>query len=535
MNPSNIDETSYILNDFNNTIKDKIKKENPFNLTLNISNSNDYNYNHKNQTSADPLFEKYPWITKNSLKSNGIQKLHYEIWDFFNYIKPKEKDYDIRRDTISHLKYLIYKKFNNWKIKHFGSFYTNLFLKNSDIDLVIFTFSLDKHKSEKSYNNSIEDENKNYFNLLYNYLSQNEDIISNIYYRSSAKVPIITFTYKNSIKVDITFNRIDGIINSKRVKWILVSNPIIRPIYLVIKYIFSQSNMINSHSGKISSYILFLIFYTFMAAYLYSSKISNFYSFNKDRDFNFGFFFREFFNFYGYKYEYDDCIINPVKENIFLNKKFYLNAFKSETSENKELTNNFNKSVNINKFESKVILNLNNENYENKNMSENNNSWYNFENNSYDNNCDDWRSTNFEEYKNDSWEICDEIKNKNFNGWETVDDYSEFNDSNKHANENRKIIKFDYKLRNQNNISFKNSEYIIMQKNISNIYVLDFHNKNGSNIAGNLFRFWIVKDFMKTIRDYLYYPHEMPLVSYLGSFINIEKLIEYNNYSNLIS
>jgi DNA polymerase sigma len=145
--------------------------------------------------------KKHPWITKQSLNSQGLLKLHYEIFEFYEYIKPGETETNRMTETYFLFKEMIEKKWPTWNVKLFGSFPIDLHLKDSDIDLVVF-------KSE-SLNFSTDNM------TLYDSIGEYEQLLVIFYHLYDsrkwkdiklidARVPIIRVIAENNVKVDIS-------------------------------------------------------------------------------------------------------------------------------------------------------------------------------------------------------------------------------------------------------------------------------------------------------------------------------------------
>ena len=81
----------------------------------------------------------HPWLTNRTRKMRGMLKLHYEILDFYDFIKPTEEEDELRTRTFDILKNLIDEINPNWKVKMFGSFPNKIHLPDSDIDLIVLT------------------------------------------------------------------------------------------------------------------------------------------------------------------------------------------------------------------------------------------------------------------------------------------------------------------------------------------------------------------------------------------------------------
>jgi len=118
-----------------------------------ISIDSDEGKTNKNKNKTE-----YPWLTNDTKNHKNEMKLHYEIFDFYNYIKPEKKDYDIRKETFKEMKHLIKTNFPEWEVFLFGSFSSDIFLKNSDIDISIITTYPENYKNSNLEN--LENEKK---------------------------------------------------------------------------------------------------------------------------------------------------------------------------------------------------------------------------------------------------------------------------------------------------------------------------------------------------------------------------------------
>ena len=128
-----------------------------------------------------------PWLTERTKQYSGMVQLHYEILDFYNFIKPIQKEDDLRVQSIKEFKDFICKNIKGVKVKTFGSFPNKLHLPDSDIDVVVF----------QDRNN--EDENLQEQKIL-NQISQlliKHDKVSFINI-INAKVPIIKMRLKST-------------------------------------------------------------------------------------------------------------------------------------------------------------------------------------------------------------------------------------------------------------------------------------------------------------------------------------------------
>jgi predicted nucleotidyltransferase len=80
-----------------------------------------------------------PWLTDKTKKLKGMFKLHQEILDFYEFMKPTSEEDILREETVNKLKELIKTNWPEWRVKKFGSFPNKLHLPDSDVDIVILT------------------------------------------------------------------------------------------------------------------------------------------------------------------------------------------------------------------------------------------------------------------------------------------------------------------------------------------------------------------------------------------------------------
>jgi len=137
---------------------------------------------------------KAPWLSEETKKHSGIIRLHYEILDFYNFMKPTAKEDELRIQTIKEFKQLIKNNMKDVQIKTFGSFPNRLHLPDSDIDVVVFS-------SNPNYENEFIHEKK-ILEKISTILINNDtvDYIKKI----DAKVPILKIKMKSTgIYMDI--------------------------------------------------------------------------------------------------------------------------------------------------------------------------------------------------------------------------------------------------------------------------------------------------------------------------------------------
>jgi non-canonical poly(A) RNA polymerase PAPD5/7 len=244
---------------------------------------------------------KIPWIKDNSdtNKYTGILKLHYEIIDFYNFIKLTKKEENIRYKVFNNVMEVINKNYPNYKGEIFGSFPQGLSLSNSDLDIFL------------SFNNCPYDK-KEILKILSNILKRlKQSGKFKKIFLISAKVPIIKCLDKNSgIKIDISINRKSNYITNSYVKSIINKYPCIQYLTLLIKFYLRQRKLNDTHKGGISSIVIFNLVYAYI---LYAKKINKY----NENIINLGSILIDFFEFFGYIFQYKNIEINNLCGGFF--------------------------------------------------------------------------------------------------------------------------------------------------------------------------------------------------------------------------
>lgn len=244
---------------------------------------------------------KIPWIKDNSdtNKYTGILKLHYEIIDFYNFIKLTKKEENIRYKVFNNVMEVINKHYPNYKGEIFGSFPQGLSLSNSDLDIFLYFKNCPNDKKEIL---------KILSNIL-RILKQSGKFRK--IFLISAKVPIIKCLDKNSgIKIDISINRKSNYITNSYVKSIINKYPCIQYLTLLIKFYLRQRKLNDTHKGGISSIVIFNLVYAYI---LYAKKINKY----NENIINLGSILIDFFEFFGYIFQYKNIEINNLCGGFF--------------------------------------------------------------------------------------------------------------------------------------------------------------------------------------------------------------------------
>ena len=260
---------------------------------------------------AIPCNEFFPWISEKTKNSRGMLKLHYEILDFYEFIKPTSEEDKLRDITVRRLKELIKQEFPDWTVKTFGSFPSRIHLPDSDVDIVVLP---PKDKDKESSENQLRILKKILNKLV---VEKCVDYIKLI----DAKVPIIRATLKETkINIDISANGKNGYEAKKVIKKILEDFPCIRPILYVLKYFLRQRKLNESYTGGISSFLLFNLVLSYLQYVLKNEKTNGHSQTSEEKTLSLGDLLVGFFQFFAFDFNFEEVGIS-VKYGGYFYKK----------------------------------------------------------------------------------------------------------------------------------------------------------------------------------------------------------------------
>ena len=132
-------------------------------------------------------------------------RLHKEIIDFYEYVRPRDFEDRIRRELVEHLRAIVKTKWRDVDIYPFGSFMSGLYLPTADMDIAVCSkYYLDTNQA-RYYT-------KGHLFSLKNYLKDNKVAYRNEFdVITRAKVPLVKYADKvTALKVDISLEKFDG-------------------------------------------------------------------------------------------------------------------------------------------------------------------------------------------------------------------------------------------------------------------------------------------------------------------------------------
>ncbi|KAH7290421.1 hypothetical protein KP509_30G048000 [Ceratopteris richardii] len=195
-----------------------------------------------------PWFREPPFWLWSWQDDGRMTQLHQEIQDFYERVRPKQNDENLRERALERVKLVITALWPSCDVKVFGSFATGLYLpKVSDIDILILGDGLG---------------NNGHFRTL-SAAFRSSGITKYVEFVGRAKVPILKFREEQSgIHFDIRFNLNQELRAAELISSIHASYPCFAPLYLVLKA-YLQAKYLNEvyHTGGINSYTLFVMLY----------------------------------------------------------------------------------------------------------------------------------------------------------------------------------------------------------------------------------------------------------------------------------
>ncbi|WWC66924.1 uncharacterized protein I206_100831 [Kwoniella pini CBS 10737] len=223
------------------------------------------------------------------------EMLNEEINAFYKYVSPTKEEFEVRLFTIELITRSLMKLWPDAEVTPFGSWQTQLYLPQGDIDLVV---------SNKQFSES----NKARLLAEMARAMRQARITDEVAIISRARVPIIKFiTNEGKLNVDISLNQVNGISASKIINQYLDSLPGSRQLILVVKSFLSQRSMNEVYTGGLGSYAVICLVISFLQVHpkLRRSEL--------DPEENLGTLLIEFFELYGRNFNYQDVGISIRK------------------------------------------------------------------------------------------------------------------------------------------------------------------------------------------------------------------------------
>ncbi|KAI1110413.1 hypothetical protein F5Y14DRAFT_362320 [Nemania sp. NC0429] len=239
-----------------------------------------------------------PWVVEDhSGVPNMGTRLHFEIMDFYEYVRPRDFEERVRKNLVKELETLIRKKWRQAKILPFGSFMSGLYLPTADMDLAICSqdFIDGKHP--------LFDSKKSLWQMKAHLEKNNVAFRRTVEAITRAKVPLLKYTDdKTGLKLDLSFEKRDGhnAINTF-LKW-KEQYPAMPPLVALIKQFLLMRGLNEPVNGGIGGFtiICMVVHMLQMMPQVQSGSM---------RDEHLGELFMKFLKYYGEEFKYEQVAI----------------------------------------------------------------------------------------------------------------------------------------------------------------------------------------------------------------------------------
>lgn len=238
------------------------------------------------------VLESMPWMRERTgyAHKNLYLCLHEEIMDFVVFMSPSPDELALRSSLVREMTALVASLWDGATLATFGSHETQMFLPNSDIDMVIFgTPSGTAPLFELAERLKLD------------------DMVSYLEVIDKARIPIVKFVHKASnIQVDVSFNIAGGLATADLVKHYMRVYPSFRPLTLVVKYFLAQRGLNETFAGGIGSFLVQLMVMSFLQHHGRSLGADH----DDAKYNNLGQLLVGFFTLYGRDFNYNDLAIS---------------------------------------------------------------------------------------------------------------------------------------------------------------------------------------------------------------------------------
>ena len=216
-------------------------------------------------------------------------RLHCEVLDFFNWVKPHDYEQIVREDLIGRLDQAFKRRYGNVAVKPFGSFASGMYLPTADIDLVLLS------KVFMSGGRKQFGERKGQIYAFSAYLKSLEIAVpGSIETIAHARVPILKFIDKlTGLRVDLSFDNDSGIIANETFQEWKQQYPLMPIIVSVIKQFLLLRGLNEVPTGGLGGFSITCLV-TSLLQHMPSSKQGNI-----------GVVLMDFFDFYGFLMDYE--------------------------------------------------------------------------------------------------------------------------------------------------------------------------------------------------------------------------------------
>ncbi|CAG8672847.1 1730_t:CDS:2, partial [Acaulospora morrowiae] len=232
-----------------------------------------------------PSKSETPWIVEES----KIEYTSVTQRQLVEYLSPTDVERSLRSFVIKRVELAIKKEFPDAEIVPFGSVNTGLYLPTSDIDLVCF-IHLQTPSSLRLVSEILVDQEicANKPNTIFN-----------------AVVPIIKFRERyTNFNVDISFNQASGFVSARAIKKLKKEWPSLEKLVIVVKHFLRHHALDDPSMGGMGGFTVFCMMLSFFQLHHQIQEGTV-----VPEDENLGVILIEFFELYGFNFEYEKLAI----------------------------------------------------------------------------------------------------------------------------------------------------------------------------------------------------------------------------------
>ncbi|KAI5239099.1 hypothetical protein E4T42_08781 [Aureobasidium subglaciale] len=191
-----------------------------------------------------------PWFANKLQGARAEQWLHNEILDFYNYVKPRDFENQVREDLVKRMENAVKKTFPDLNIRAFGSFASGLYLPTADMDLVAC--------SSRFLNGGPESIacTRNWMYKFVACLKRAGIVVdSSVTVISQARVPLVKFVERaTGLRVDVSFENDSGLLANKTFQAWKQQYPAMPIIVSLIKQFLVMRDFSEVFSGGLGGY-----------------------------------------------------------------------------------------------------------------------------------------------------------------------------------------------------------------------------------------------------------------------------------------
>ncbi len=235
--------------------------------------------------------------------THPLARLHKEVVDFYDYIKPRDFEERLRGELVQELKNFCRNAFSDAEVYPFGSFPSGLYLPTADMDMVFMSDGYASGRPPKYYTKTALHRFKT--QLVANKIAWEDEIELILH----AKVPLVKFIeHKTGLKVDVSFENSTGLTAIDTFKTWRAQYPGMPALVTLVKHFLLMRGLNEPVNGGIGGFSVICLVVSML------QMMPEVQSGNLDTRHHLGQLLLHFFDLYGNKFSYQTVAIsmNPA-------------------------------------------------------------------------------------------------------------------------------------------------------------------------------------------------------------------------------